>query len=107
MAHHRVDLTVAERELVEKQINQGKYKGKRLQRAQILLALDEHGDRKRMTVDKVGRRLTRQRNGKSMGGVRQYRQQNLDFVHLSGARVHPAHFLSGVVKLERFTGRMS
>lgn len=55
MAHHRVDLTVAEREFVEQQIHQGKFKGKRLQRAQILLALDEHGDRKRMSMDEVVR----------------------------------------------------
>lgn len=53
MAHHRVELTTAEREFLLQQISQGKFKATKLRRAQILLALDEGNSRRRMSMDQV------------------------------------------------------
>lgn len=41
MKHYRVSLTLAERDFLKQQINEGKYRNTKLRRAQILLGADE------------------------------------------------------------------
>lgn len=70
MAHYQVELTIAEREFLEQQISDGKFKATRLRRAQILLGVDEHNGRKKMTMDEVV-----QAYGCSRGTVRNTRRR--------------------------------